>query len=134
MLLHFLVLLHSRSFEIHRSMNNILRTHIISNVMLLGPNHASSLYTSIRIFLFWRHLHDKQNLRIVFNELGFHDRSIIYDLWLISCLFCEWVTTKEGTLFNWQNVTYLKFFFIWLYFCWKGSFNNRIELSIFYPT
>ena len=108
------ILLHSRSFEIHRSMNNILSTHIISKGMPLSPDHASSSSSYIS---FWRHLHDKQNLRIVFDELGFHDRSIIYDLWRISSLFCEWVTSKEGTIFNWQNYTYLKSFLIPLHFC-----------------
>ena len=97
------ILLHSRSFEIHRSMNNILSTHIISKGMPLSPDHASSSSSYIS---FWRHLHDKQNLRIVFNELGFHDRSIIYDLWPISSLSCEWVITKEGTMLDWQKYTY----------------------------
>ena len=98
------ILLHSRSFEIHRSMNNILSTHIISYVMPLSSNHASS--SSSSYISFWRHLHGKQNLRIVFNELGFHDRSIIYDLWPISSLSCEWVITKEGTMLDWQKYTY----------------------------
>ena len=97
------ILLHSRSFETHRSMNNILSTHIISYVMPRSSNHASSSSSYIS---FWRHLHDKQNLRIVFNELGFHDRSIIYDLWPISSLSCEWVITKEGTMLDWQKYTY----------------------------
>ena len=118
MLLHFWVLLHSRSFEIHRSMNNILRTHIISNVMLLSPDHASSSssYISFLASFTWQ-----TEFKNCVRWIGVSWQE--YYLWSVTDLFSffEWVTTKEGTMFDWQNCTYRTFLWMYVYLFWRSK-------------